>query len=55
MFEKIIITLAFISCLIFVAYVSIYIFLLIVLDLILLIDKVKQHIEDWCNKHGKIL
>lgn len=55
MFEKIIITLAFISCLIFVVYVSIYIFLLIVLDLILFIDNVERHIKEWYNKHGKIL
>lgn len=55
MFEKIIITLAFISCLIFVAYIFIYISLLIVVDLILLIIKIKELIKEWYNKHGKIL
>lgn len=55
MLEKIIITLAFISCLIFVAYIFIYISLLIVVDLILLIIKIKELIKEWCDKHGKIL
>lgn len=55
MFERIIIALAFIGFLIFVAYIFIYISLLIVVDLILFISKVKEFIEEWRNKHGKIL
>jgi hypothetical protein len=52
---KMIITLAFISCLIFVAYIFIYISLLIVADLILFIIKIEQLVKEWYNKYGKIL
>lgn len=44
-----------ICCLIFAGYLFVYIFLLIVGDLVLLIIKIKQFIKEWCNKHGKIL